>query len=114
MSRVCRQSPVGRLDSLLIMRIIDFQFTIATKCPSLPNHSRQDMLVGSVFFAESLHDGDGTDGILDLSQLKLELLDVFLHVGEDDGRDFSSHPLVVDDVCCSNPLLIINGQQLPH
>jgi hypothetical protein len=64
-----------------------------------------------VLLAETLHDGDGADGVLDLSEFAFEFFDVFLNVGEDGGcTDLACHPWVIDDVLCSDPFVLLDGQ----
>ena len=65
-------------------------------------------------FAQALHDADSPDGVLDLSQLALELFDVLLHVTEDGSAAVPAHPRVVYDILCPDPLGLLYRQQLPH
>jgi hypothetical protein len=68
-----------------------------------------------VVLPETLHDADGSDGVLDLSELALELLDVLLDVVEDGGAaHVVGHPRVIDDVLRLYPLVVVNRQQFLH
>ena len=69
-------------------------------------------MIKSMFFHQVLHDANGVDGVFDLSEFALKLLDVLLDVAEGLAASIAEHPGMVDDVFCLDSLLVLDGQQL--